>query len=143
MDLDAEVIRIRSLAKKMEPVIADYEARQGDGMGTPKGYTVDQWADMFRVYDRLGALETRLAPWDQVEGENIPPGIQDLAKRLIERVDRIEAKLGDVDRLSAELTRMSRMMADLAEIVENKAPLEPLPRHDNGAAAIHVAATQE
>lgn len=138
MDLDAEFNKIRGLTKRVEPVIADYEARQGDGIGTPKGYTADQWAELSKVFDRVGALEARLAPWDQVDGESIPPGIQDLAKRLIERVDRVEAKLADVDKFSAELTRLSRMMADLAEIVENKIPATEPPKAIPGDPNIEV-----
>lgn len=131
MDLDAEFNRLRKLTERVEPVIADFEGRQGDGMGTPKGYTAEHWAEMSKVYDRLGLLETRLTPWDQVEGEkDIPPGIQDLAQRILGRIDRIEDKLADVEKFAAELARLSRLTADLAEIVENKAPLEPLPRRE-------------
>lgn len=143
MDLDAEFTRLRGLTKRVEPVIADYEARQGDGMGTPKGYTVEQWTELSKVFDRVGALEARLAPWDHVEGESIPPGIQDLAKRLIERVDRVEAKLGEVDKYGAELARLSRMVADLAEIVENKIPAGEATVSNGAAGATQAAATQE
>lgn len=134
MDLDAEMIKLRRLTERVEPVLAEYEARQGDGMGTPKGYTPEQWAELSRMVDRLDMIETRLAPWEQGE-KDIPPGIQDLAQRIIERVDRlevafanIEAKLAEFEKIGPELSRLTRMTADLAEIVENKAPLYPLER---------------
>lgn len=128
MDLDAEFTRLRSFIARAEPVIAAYEASRGDGMGTPSGFTTEQWAELSRIEDLLGAMDVRLAPWEQ--GENsVPPIIQELAQRLIARTDAMEAKLAEVDKLAGELARLSRLTADLAEIVENKAPLEPLPRH--------------
>lgn len=122
MDLDAEFNKLRKLTARVEPVIAEYEARQGDA---PQGDAPEQSAELSKVFDRLDLIEASLATLDQVEGENIPPGVQDLAQRIIERMDRIEEKFAGVDKLATELARLSRMTADLAEIVENKAPASP------------------
>lgn len=148
MDLDAEFNRLRSFVARAEPVIAAYEASRGDGMGVPSGFTAEQWAELSRIEDRLGTFEIRLAPWEQ--GENsVPPIIQELAQRLIARIDQMDAKLAEVDKLAGEVVRLARMAADLAEVVENKAPLEPLPRHGvvpgeaNGAGAPQGAPSSE
>lgn len=128
MDLDAEFNKLRRLSERAEPVIAEFEARQGDGRGTPAGFAPEQWAELSRVFDRLDLIDARLAPWEQGE-KDIPPGVQDLALRIVERVDRIEASLANVEakiaefgNLGAELARITRLTADLAEIVENRMP---------------------
>lgn len=121
MDIDAEFNRLRAFIARAEPVLSAYEASRGDGMGTPSGFTAEQWAELSRIEDRLGAMDHRLAPWEQGE-HSIPLPVQDLAQRIIARIDRLEEALGKVDRFAAELARLSGLTADLAEIIENRDP---------------------
>lgn len=139
MDLDAEFNRLRRLSARVEPMIVEYEARQAAGTGAPAGFMPEASAELARVQDQLDAIDARLSPWEQGE-KDVPPGIQDLAQRIVERIDRIEEKLAAMDKFSGELARLSRMTADLAEIVENKVPVR---REDwpNGEAAGATGAT--
>lgn len=127
MDIDAEFNLLRQFKARAEPVLAAFEAQQGDGMGAPDGFSAAQWRVISPFIDLASTNNERLAGWETSDGD-LPRPIQDMALRIIERIERIEQKLSDVERriaevekVSGEVARLSRMTADLAEIVEARA----------------------
>lgn len=118
MDIDAEFNLLRQFKARAEPVLAAFEAQQGDGMGAPDGFSAAQWRVISPFIDLAGMNNERLAQWDTADEGNLPHPIQELATRIIQRIDRLELRIADVEKVAGEVARLSRLSADLAEIIE-------------------------